>query len=133
MYVISVDTKDDKLFFAFTFPYSYTQVQNELAAYDKEYFGSNHPSTLADYHEGRKDPDDIYYHREIITKSLDDRNVDLIVSTLLLSHMIHSIHMSALVDSAYYICMLCYCYCYCYDTVMTVIIGCWRCDCDLPL
>lgn len=61
----SVDADNDKIFFAFTYPYSYTQVQTELANYD--------------IHINRMDaPDTIFYQRELLTNSCDGRRLDLL-------------------------------------------------------
>ena len=73
----SVDSKDDKLYFAFTYPYSYSQVQAELAALDKEYKHANDTDHInAMVKDSNKD--DIYYTRELLTKSRDERRVDLL-------------------------------------------------------
>lgn len=51
------------VFFAFCYPYSYTECQDKLRRYDEQYSSCN---------------DNIYYHREILVYSLEGRNVDLI-------------------------------------------------------
>ena len=62
----SVDSVDDRITFAFTYPYSYTMCQNDLQMMDMA-------------HENRwTDPLAIYYRRELLTRSLDGRRVDLI-------------------------------------------------------
>lgn len=61
-----VEGKDDKLFFAFTYPYTYTMVQNELDAIDKAH--------INDFNV----PDSMYYKRELVTRSGDGRRVDLL-------------------------------------------------------
>ncbi len=61
-----VETANDKLFFAFTYPYTYTMVQNELAQYD-----SAHVNTM-------DKSGSIFYQRELLTQSLDGRRIDLL-------------------------------------------------------
>ena len=61
-----VEVADDKLYFAFTYPYTYTMVQNELAAID-----SAHTNEL-------DKKGSIFYQRELVTRSLDGRNIDLL-------------------------------------------------------
>jgi len=61
-----VEVANDKLFFSFTYPYTYTMVQNELAQYD-----STHVNVL-----DRKGS--IFYQRELVTRSLDGRRIDLL-------------------------------------------------------
>eukprot|EP01039_Chlorochromonas_danica_P005597 gene5597-6162_t len=60
-----VDIENDKLAFAFTYPYSYTQLQNELDALDT--------------HKNEFDqPGSIFYQRELLTRSCDGRRIDLL-------------------------------------------------------
>lgn len=55
-------------YFAFTYPYTYTELQNNLSCLDMKYsISQNAPSW-----------DDIYYVRECLTKSIENRRVDLI-------------------------------------------------------
>ncbi|XP_037083863.1 cytosolic carboxypeptidase-like protein 5 [Pollicipes pollicipes] len=54
-------------YFAFSFPYSYTELQTELNARDLQFRLSP--------------PVDIYYHRELLTYTLDGRRVDLLTIT----------------------------------------------------
>ncbi|KAK3592089.1 hypothetical protein CHS0354_019346 [Potamilus streckersoni] len=61
-------------YFAFCYPWSYTECQERLADLDKKYeycikLNSNSP------------PETIYYHRELLCHSLDKRHVDLITVT----------------------------------------------------
>jgi len=51
------------VFFAFCYPYSYTECQDKLHRYDDLYSSCN---------------DNIYYHREVLVYSLEGRRVDLI-------------------------------------------------------
>ncbi|XP_065223197.1 cytosolic carboxypeptidase-like protein 5 isoform X1 [Planococcus citri] len=60
-------------YFAFTYPFSFTDLQSSLKQYDSHIKKLNISSNVAEAH-----PDDIYYHRECLTKSLEDRPVDLI-------------------------------------------------------
>jgi murein tripeptide amidase MpaA len=61
-----IDQANDKIYFAFTYPYTYTMLQNEL-----EEVEAQHVNDLAD-------KESIFYQRELITRSLDGRRVDLI-------------------------------------------------------
>jgi cytosolic carboxypeptidase protein 5 len=61
-----VEVADDKLFFAFTYPYTYTMAQTEMAQLDEQ-----HQNNL-------DEKGSIYYHREIVTHSLDGRRIDLL-------------------------------------------------------
>lgn len=61
-----VETANDKLFFAFTYPYTYTMVQNELAQYDSAHVNALDKSGS------------IFYQRELLTQSLDGRRIDLL-------------------------------------------------------
>jgi len=65
-----VDTADDVLSFAFTFPYTYTMVQEDMAAVDALEAQAN----LAD-------PHGIYCCRELLTRSCDGLRVDLVTIT----------------------------------------------------
>lgn len=51
------------VFFAFCYPYSYSECQEKLHQCDQQYSSCNH---------------NIYYHREILCYSLEGRRVDLI-------------------------------------------------------
>lgn len=55
------------MFIAFTYPFSYTECTH--------YFDKVHAKIKRDF------SDSIYFHRELITKSLEDRNVELITIT----------------------------------------------------
>jgi len=65
----SVDVANDQLFFAFTYPYSYSQVQSELQVYDE-----THVNAL-------DEPTSIFYKRELLTSSIDGRRIDLLTIT----------------------------------------------------
>lgn len=60
----TVDIKDP-VYFAFSFPYTYTQCQDYLNQLQKVY-GEDH---------------DIYFHRELLTQSIEGRNIDLLTIT----------------------------------------------------
>jgi len=62
----TVDCDDDTLYFAFTYPYSYQDVQREL---DELEANNNIDITKSG---------GIYFHREVITRTPDGRNVDLL-------------------------------------------------------
>jgi hypothetical protein len=59
-----VEAAEDTVYFAFTYPYSYAAVQAELEEYDK--------------HTNTTDDDSIFYQREVATRSLDGRRIDLL-------------------------------------------------------
>lgn len=64
----SIDADNDKIYFAFTYPYSYTQMQTELNNYD--------------IHQNRMDAaGSIFYTRELLTQSCDGRRLDLLTIT----------------------------------------------------
>lgn len=64
----SIDSDNDKIYFAFTYPYSYSQLQSELAGYDM--------------HLNRMDaPGSIFYQRELLTHSCDKRRLDMLTIT----------------------------------------------------
>lgn len=55
-------TPDEEVFFAFTYPFSYKESQELVNKLDQMYLKDN----------------DIYYHREVIVRSPQDRAIDLI-------------------------------------------------------
>lgn len=64
-----VEVADDKLFFAFTYPYTYAMVQTELAQMD-----ATHVNNF-------REKGSIFYQRELVTNSLDKRRIDLLTIT----------------------------------------------------
>jgi len=61
-----VDTENDAIYFAFTYPYSYSTLQNELAA-------------MMESHTNDFDTSDsIFCQRELLTESCDGRRIDLL-------------------------------------------------------
>lgn len=64
-----VEQANEKLYFAFTFPYTYSMLQNEL-----EEFDTRHANNLSE-------ADSVFYQREVITRSLDGRRIDLLTIT----------------------------------------------------
>ena len=56
---------EDNVFFAFSYPFSYEESQNYLNQLQKQFLFDS----------------DIYFHREIITKSPENRNIDLVTIT----------------------------------------------------
>lgn len=62
-----IEITNDKLYFAFTYPYTYSMVQEDMGVIDKL-------SLNIDYN----DKGSIYCHRELIIKSIDGLNIDLI-------------------------------------------------------
>ncbi|XP_048256600.1 cytosolic carboxypeptidase-like protein 5 isoform X3 [Haliotis rufescens] len=68
------DIKGATVYFAFSYPWSYTESQDRLTELDKKF---EHCKNLSP--DSR--PDSIYYHRELLCKSLDNLRVDLITVT----------------------------------------------------
>ena len=66
------DRRDSITYFAFCFPYSYEESQIQLQKYDEQF---SHCKYLRN---DKCEPDDIYYHRELLCYSLDKRRIDLI-------------------------------------------------------
>lgn len=62
----AVDAADDKIFFAFTYPYSYTVVQNDFQNWDAIHVNNFDVAGS------------IYYHRELLTLTPDGLRVDLV-------------------------------------------------------
>ncbi|XP_039283758.1 cytosolic carboxypeptidase-like protein 5 [Nilaparvata lugens] len=60
-------------YFAFTYPYSYLELQNNLDAIDLKISKLSETSSKAE-----PKPDDIYYHRETVCHSLEGRKIDLL-------------------------------------------------------
>ena len=65
----TVEFDNDKIYFAFTYPYTYTMVQDDIETIKRH----NNDFTAED--------DSLYMHHEVLTKSVDGRNVDLITIT----------------------------------------------------
>ena len=71
----TVDAADDTLFLAFTYPYSYTDVQADMAVVDAA-AAQAHAAVLAA--PAVPDPEAIYCCRELLTRSPDGLRVDLV-------------------------------------------------------
>ncbi|XP_050422743.1 cytosolic carboxypeptidase-like protein 5 [Adelges cooleyi] len=69
----SLENPDATTYYAFTYPYTYTDLCTSLNFYEKQF---PLPSDLKERNEK-----DIYFHRETIVKSLEDRSVDLVTIT----------------------------------------------------
>lgn len=72
----------ERVRFAFCYPYSYTRLQKELSALDRKYPPSQKPAaayapTLAHSKDDSKTAA-IYYHRELLTRSIEGLRVDLL-------------------------------------------------------
>jgi hypothetical protein len=63
-----IDSPDGKVSFAFTYPYTYTMVQGDL-------------ETLSSHCNLMEERDSIYYHRELLSLSPENRRVDLLTIT----------------------------------------------------
>ena len=61
----TVEGADDKIFFAFTYPYTYSMVQADLASMD------THTNNFSD-------PEAIYWQRELVSYTRDNRRLDLV-------------------------------------------------------
>eukprot|EP01031_Cornospumella_fuschlensis_P030739 gene30739-37141_t len=70
-----VDMEGDKISFAFTYPYTYTQLIEELDQHD-----AAHTNNFSE--QGS-----IFYQRELLTKSGDNRRIDLLTITNIDQHM----------------------------------------------
>jgi hypothetical protein len=68
-----VDSDNDVLWFAFTYPYSYLTLQNELEVLDSRFEAVAVGNS--------KSSPSIYYRRELLTRSLDGRRIDLMTIT----------------------------------------------------
>ena len=64
-----MEVADDKLSFAFTFPYTYAMIQSELAFLDEH------------HHNNFDEKGSIFFQRELVTRSLDGRRIDLLTIT----------------------------------------------------
>ncbi|PAA46674.1 hypothetical protein BOX15_Mlig007936g1 [Macrostomum lignano] len=62
-------------YFAFCYPWSYTESQEQLSALDYRF---RHCAAMR---PGKAGPDEIYYHRELLCHSLDRQRVDLLTIT----------------------------------------------------
>ena len=66
-----------QVFFAFTYPYSYKELQSSLAKLEKK-----HSSTHLSWETLQSVPDSgVYFHRELAARSLENRRLDLITIT----------------------------------------------------
>ena len=65
-----IELNDDKLYFAFTYPYTYTMIQEDMLIIDNLSLNIN-----------MKIPDSIYCCRELIINSVDGLRIDLITIT----------------------------------------------------
>ncbi|KAG6595947.1 putative metalloprotease family M14A [Phytophthora cinnamomi] len=66
----------ERVRFAFCYPYTYTRVQEELAAMDKLFARTKLQPECSPTNE--KAPTNVYYHRELLTRSLEGLRVDLV-------------------------------------------------------
>lgn len=63
-----------QLYFAFTYPYTYKELQTDLSRLEKKHSTSNLPWTSL----CSLPTSSIYFHREMVTKSIENRRIDLI-------------------------------------------------------
>ncbi|GMG14634.1 unnamed protein product [Phytophthora fragariaefolia] len=69
----------ERVRFAFCYPYTYSRVQDELAALDRRFAKPESKSELAPASAiTETSPANIYYHRQLLTHSLEGLRVDLI-------------------------------------------------------
>ncbi|KAE8742273.1 hypothetical protein FOCC_FOCC012202 [Frankliniella occidentalis] len=68
-------------YFAFTFPYSYQDLLSSLRGFDKRFKNCLQPEKYFPGQGFVSNPDDIYYHREVASFSLDGRRLDLLTIT----------------------------------------------------
>lgn len=65
-------------YFAFTFPYSYQDLMTSLRGFDKRFKNCSPPEKYFPGQGLSCNADDIYYHREVVSYSLDGRRLDLL-------------------------------------------------------
>ncbi|KAL4118725.1 hypothetical protein PRIC2_011050 [Phytophthora ramorum] len=65
----------ERVRFAFCYPFTYTRVQEELAALDKRFA---RPEALPASETITAIPENVYYHRELLTRSREGLRVDLV-------------------------------------------------------
>ena len=63
-----------QLYFAFTYPYTYKELQSDLSRLEKKYSTAPLPWTSL----SSLPSSSIYFHRELVTKSLENRRLDLL-------------------------------------------------------
>lgn len=68
----TLENQNAVTYFAFTYPFSYTEIQNHLRLLDTKC------QSLRQQYEETKDPNTIYYHRECMVRSTEHRRVDLV-------------------------------------------------------
>lgn len=68
------DTLNQTVYFAFTYPYTYSDLLSHLSSVESQLKNNSH------FKECNAEPkqDDIYYQREVLTYSLESRRIDLI-------------------------------------------------------
>ncbi|XP_067929451.1 cytosolic carboxypeptidase-like protein 5 [Watersipora subatra] len=59
------------VYFSFCYPWSYTESQQQMVQFDTKFYGADADVT-------NRNDEDIYYHRELFTRSLDGLRVDLL-------------------------------------------------------
>ncbi|XP_060078160.1 cytosolic carboxypeptidase-like protein 5 [Ylistrum balloti] len=65
------DLKGAMTYFAFCFPWSYTETQEQLNQLDVKFADAKNLTS-------KSNPDSIYYHRELLCKSLDNLRIELV-------------------------------------------------------
>ncbi|XP_059472079.1 cytosolic carboxypeptidase-like protein 5 [Neocloeon triangulifer] len=71
----TLENQNATTYFAFTYPFSYTDIQNHLKHIDTK------SQPYKQQYEQSKDPNTIYYHRECVVRSTEHRRVDLLTVT----------------------------------------------------
>lgn len=66
-----LDLKGATTYFAFCFPWSYTETQDQLNLLDTKFADAKNLTS-------KSNPDSIYYHREVLCKSLDNLRIELV-------------------------------------------------------
>ncbi|XP_069128401.1 cytosolic carboxypeptidase-like protein 5 [Argopecten irradians] len=66
-----LDLKGATAYFAFCFPWSYTETQEQLDQLDTRFADAKNLTS-------KSNPDSIYYHRELLCKSLDNLRIELV-------------------------------------------------------
>ena len=73
----NIEESNCQLYFAFTYPYTYKELQTELARLEKKHGTGHLPWSSLELLPRTS----VYFHRELVTKSLENRRLDLVTIT----------------------------------------------------
>ncbi|XP_065338340.1 cytosolic carboxypeptidase-like protein 5 isoform X1 [Cloeon dipterum] len=71
----TLENQNATTYFAFTYPFSYTEIQNHLKQIDAKC------QSFKQQYAQSNDPNTVYYHRECVVRSMEHRRVDLLTVT----------------------------------------------------